>query len=396
MSALFIGLLIVGGFGFYLYSFLDDLDIEGDVEEVLDEVMGEELVGEEVETLVYDGSEPVFVTIYAHNEDSWASLIDTEQGYLFYRAGLIERAELLKGYDIEWDWQSDLPVIEAIEENDVFGAPFMDETNGENVLVYIESLGVDIDPHVHTNNLADVAYLMEQLGASPSGVIGGSRYIECGRDHLDFLDFVSWRKMVGIESDGYVYGNVYPDAKWKPTILSGPAMGGHWFDDWTSGVWMPGDEDAFYDHDESNEIIYIGEGYPHDSTIIGSPQASGAEVYASDGSYIQELVEKITNGELATGTTGGDRFMYTASIHIRDIDVVRERGEEKANTVEGLSIVLDELEPLREAGLIEYVTFEQAASIWNNKYGAVPHQVNLEDFSFYEEVEGQARQYCKK
>lgn len=376
-----LGLLILAAGGLAVFKSEDPL-VEAITEEAISDVF------------VYEGDEPVYVTLYSHNEDTWKSMVDSEKKYLDYRAGLVDRAELLAEYGIEWNWQSDLPVIEAVMEYDKEGAPFMNATDGENVLVYIESLGASLDPHVHTNNMADIVYLMQELGGSPSGVIGGALYAECGKEYLGFLDMVSWRDEMHLDEESTITGELYPDFKWKPTIFSGPAFGGHWFDDWTSGIWSPGDEDAFYEHDSDSGIVYVGQGYPHDISLIGAEHASGALTHYEGGDYIKELVEKITTGELPTGTESGDRYMYTASLHFRDTTIVRD-GESNVDTVQGLRTVLDALEPLREAGLIVYVDYEQAVEIWKTEYDSEPNQLSLESFSVYDDVKSQAMEYCE-
>jgi len=345
------------------------------------------------EEYVYERNAPVYVTIYTHNEDSWSTVVSTEEKYISYRMDLVERAELLAKNDIPWNWQTDQPVVEAIieyEDNEAI----LERTNGENVLVYMNSLGVQIDPHAHTNNYADIVYLIESLGGKASGVIGGTVMVECGSEHLGFLDYVNWHEQIGLKSDGYVHGKEYPTARWEPKVLSDPGMGGHWFDDWTSGVWQPGNEDDFYSHSEGNNIIYIGEGYPHDASNIGETHASGCVVHAKDAQYILELIEKIKNGEVPTGTKDNKKFMYTASVHFRDKHTVREGGSVVV-TKDAIQEFIDILQPYVDQGDVIYVTFEEAAKIWLEEYDGVPWQLSLESFSFYEEVKEQAEEFCQ-
>ena len=341
----------------------------------------------DTDELVYDGDAPVYVTVYSHNESSWEYVVNTEEKYFQYREELIERAEVLNEYGIEWNWQTDQPVVEAMVKHE--------DQEGENVLEYLQTLGVHLDPHAHKNNYADIVYLMEEeLGVTATGVIGGLIHVECGREHLNFLDFVSWHDQIELQSDGYVHGSDYPDARWKPTILSDPGMGGHYFDDYSSGVWRPGDEDDFYTDFPDSDIVYIGEGYPHDVTIIGEHHSSGAKVFAEDGTYIKELVAKIKSGELPTGTKDGSQFMYTASVHMRDKGTVTEGGG-SVDTAAGIAQFMDEMQVLRGAGDVVFVDFEEAVRIWEEEYDSVPHYMNMESFSFYDDLEEEAFDYCK-
>lgn len=341
---------------------------------------------------VYSGSAPVYVTIYSHNEDSWDGMVNTKIKYLDYRQGLLDRINLLEEFNIEWDWQSDQPVIEAMikYEND---SSVLASTNGKNILEYMEDLGVSLDPHAHNNNYADIAYLMTELGVQPSSVIGGTIVLECGDDYLGYFDFADWHKNIDLSIDSLVHGEDYPDATWDPKILSDPGMGQHFFDDWSSGVWKPGNLTNFYIQDNNSDIVYVGEGYPHDSTIIGPTHSGGALVYASDGQYIKELVQMIVDRELPTGTKDGKLFIYTASIHVRDKATVNESGSTVV-TIDGLQSVLTELEPLRTNGQIIYATFEDVVEVWNDEYDSVPWKIDLSSFSFYDEVKALGISHC--
>jgi len=345
--------------------------------------------------LVYDGNTPVYVTIYSHNEDSWDTKVNTKEKYTEYRQELLNRVNLLADYGIEWDWQSDQPVVQAMVDYED-DAVLKSQTNGKNILAYMRDLGVSIDPHAHTNNYADIVYLIEQLGVDASHVIGGLKFIECGNEFMGFLNFLSWHDDIHLQSDGYIYGEDFSQAKWKPEILSVPGMGGHWFDEFNSGVWRPGDGDDFFTDQGAGNIIYVGKGYPHDTTIIGQTQASGAQVYSSNGQYIKELVDMIKDGELPTGTVDGDKYMYTASLHVRDTDIVDESKGDETVTLDGLKSVLDELKPYQERGEIIFVTYEQVVDIWQNEYNSVPWSIDLSKFKFYKHVIDQAESYCSR
>jgi len=344
------------------------------------------------EKLVYEKNAPIYVTFYSHNEDTWIAKVNTKQNYIKYRKGLLDRAELLHSYNINWDWQSDQPVIEAMlkfEDDPVL----LEQTNGMNILKYLDSIGVSFDPHVHINNLADVAYLIEQLGVKASSVIGGTKIFECGTEYLGFLKWDDWHDNAQINENSYVYGSDYPDYKWKPGILSDPAFGGHFYDDWNSGVWRPGNKEKFYSHSPNNDIIYIGEGYPHDTLLLGREHASGSTVYSTNLQYIKELSNKIKNGEVPTGTKDGKKFMYTASIHFRDTNVVTDGGQ-NVNTIEGLKTVLETLKKMEEKDEVIIMDYEQVANIWAEEYNEVPWRYDLFDFSFYDEVKQDTKKEC--
>ncbi len=172
-------------------------------------------------------SPKIYVTIYSHNEDSWGSVVNAPADYVSYRNNLLERLKLIASHGATLNWQSDLTVLEAMIKYEP-DSPKTD-TNAKNIVRYmVEDLGFSVDPHGHLvyANYADLAYLIRQLGVEPSGVIGGAGVFDCGSDYLGFLSILDWHPVIELSSDGVIRGERYPASEWRPTILSGPAMGG--------------------------------------------------------------------------------------------------------------------------------------------------------------------------
>ncbi len=338
------------------------------------------------ESYEYDGETKIYVLFNSHNEDTWN--VGTETLYKKYRADLVERLSIFQEYNAKLNWQSDTVVLEAMiafEEESLYS-----DTHGMNILRYIDSLGFSVDPHFHEKegySYADVAYLIEQLGVTPSVVVGGSKAFDCGESPSAPVQTIDWHADIGLEDDGYIYGTMYPSYKWKPEILSGASSGGHFADDHTSGAWKPGNDGDFYDHDEESSIIYIGEGYSHDQTLMGQKETSGTEVLYSDAGYVKELAEKLQQGEIPSGQ------FYSALIHVRDNAQVRDGGS-TVITNDGLREIFEELEPYYEQGIIEYVTFQEAAALWQDEFDAEPTQLSFETFSAYEEEQENIKEKC--
>jgi len=333
------------------------------------------------------GAGPVYVTLYSHNEDTWEPWVGTREDYAAYRENLVERLHLIRDYGAKLNWQSDLVVLHAMagQEDDSLAAL----TEGLNILQYIQYLGFSVDPHGHLFecNYADLAHYIRRLDVTPSGVIGGLPLVDCGTTHLGFQEIRDWRAEIDMDADGVIHGRDVPEATWQPTILSVPGMPGHWFDELSSGVWRPGDGTDFYDHDPKGAIVYVGQGYPHDIVNLGPTQASGAVIYAERGAYIKELVAKVQSGEIE------GEGMLTASIHIRDCETVRDNAA-LVDVNEGLTEMLEILAPLAQDGDIVYVTYQEAASIWETEYNAEPSRIDFEQFSIYAAVRDQAADHC--
>src|SRR3989338_10868319 len=334
----------------------------------------------------YDGKTKIYVLFNSHNEDTWN--VGTETLYRKYRADLVGRLQLFQEYDAKLNWQSDIPVLNAMiafENESLFP-----DTDGKHILQYMVDQGFSVDPHFHQKegySYADVAYIIEQLGVTPSSVVGGSHVFDCGARPSDPVQAIDWHADIELEDDGYIYGIKYPDYIWKPEFISGASSGGHFADDHTSGAWRPGNEEEFYEHQEDGQIIYIGEGYSHDQTLIGLKHASGVEILYHDAGYVKELAEKLLQGEIPSGQ------FYSALIHVRDNKEVRD-GDADVVTNDGLRQIFEELEPYHEQGIIEYVTFQEAAEIWQDEFDEEPTQLSFESFTAYEEEQENIKEKC--
>jgi hypothetical protein len=327
---------------------------------------------------------PVYVTFYSHNEDSWGGQVNQPDAYNKYRADLVERIELITDRGATLNWQTDATVTAAMikhEKPGLFGT-----TNDVNILVYMNELGVSIDPHTHKGNFADIVFDVEHLGATASGVVGGVKAFECTTDPSAPLALTDWYTEMGLAADGLVHG-VEHATTWKPEILSGPAMGGHWFDDMSTGVWRPGNADDFYTHDDANQMIYVGQGDPHDQTNLGPEHASGSGVEYSDAGYIHELVAKLAAGELPA------EKLYTASVHLRDTETLTDGGS-SLDVNAGAEAILDSLQPYVDSGQVVYLTYQDVAAMWSSDFASEPYWVEVEEFSAYQTMWDDMADYC--
>lgn len=334
------------------------------------------------------GKNPVYMTFYTHNEDTWQPWVGTRSRYMSYRENLVRRLDLIAEYQAALNWQSDLTVLQAMirHEDDSLKAL----TGGKNILEYMQDLGISVDPHGHLRhcNYADLAHFIRQLGVEPSGVIGGLPFVNCGSTHLGFQELEDWQAEIELNADGTITGRLFPQATWRPTILSVPGMPGHWYDDFSSGVWQPGNDDDFYTHTPESPIVYVGQGYPHDATNLGSTQASGSVIFAQQAAYVKELVKKILEGDVPDGQ------MFTASIHIRDCITVADNAD-RVDVNTALEEILQILRPLAEDGDIVYVTYQQAVDIWHSQFNSQPCRLDFSEFSMYPFVKSQAENYCE-
>lgn len=329
---------------------------------------------------------PVYVSFYSHNEEGgyWDTLVGDRDAYVAWRSDLIARVKLLHDYGATLNWETDHSVLEAMQahEKDDLSA----DTQGKSVLRWMkEDMGVVVDPHLHPSeyNYADIAHFIELLGVKPSGVVGGLAVIQCGAAKGK-LEYTDWQATLGMGEDGWIHGKRWPEASWKPTILAQPAMIGHTLDDFSSGVWRPGNADAFYTHQPSGSLTYVGQGYPHDVLNIGAHNSGGAEILYDHAGYILELVGKLRAGALPADS------IYTASIHLRDQPSLPD----VPSTLEGLRQTLEALSEPKAAGRIVYLDYEGVASIWQDRYASRPSILKIDEFSIHSQLMASVDAYC--
>jgi hypothetical protein len=336
---------------------------------------------------------PVYVTFYSHNEegDYWETLVNDSVAYLEYRNNLIEKVKLLNQYNVKWNWESDHSTLRAMIKHE--NSSLFSNTKGKNILRWMkEDMNVKIDPHGHLTeyNYADLAYLITQLGVEPSKVIGGGAVYECKFDENENIVQMNWRKSLDINTEGKIKGRKFPSYSWDPRIFSQPAMIGHSFDEFSSGIWKPSKTDVLI-HDKNEDIILVGQGYPHYVANMGILNSGGARIAYSAGDYIKELVSKIDSGELKKGK------IYTASISIRDnIEIYSGIPGPNAlmNVFKGLNETLEALKQLQEQGKIIYLDYESVADIWENEYNSKANRVGIEIFSKYNEIWAETKRLC--
>jgi hypothetical protein len=315
---------------------------------------------------------PVYVTVGTHVENQLplpcgpapSERCCTE--YDRFRANLITYADLFLSYGVAWNLQPNqelLRLTEACETDDLR----TETTAGKSIIPFlIEEKSVMVDPHCHPHegdNYADVMETLRLHGAPEEmlTVVGGCYTGQPGQ--LETLE-AGWE------------GEAFPDAVWRPSLLTFPALVGHPVngEDYTSGMWKPsafdynplaGQEGAgYYTHAPQRRIAMVGSGFLH-SCALGHDEAFFA--YASD--YIEALVARLRSGDAPP-----DR-LYTATIttnqqHVDDPDTYLRQVEAQ------LAALQDEL----ETGEVIYIHYQELPNVWSGRYDEEPNLYRLDEF----------------
>ncbi len=266
-------------------------------------------------------AEPVYVSVVLHYEETF---VQDARYFARQREDLIELAEYLAGEGIVLNLGPDWAFMEAVDsfETDAMRS----RTMGKSILPYLhEELGHEIDPHAHEHgwNYADVAFLIEQQGVSPSRIASG-------------LIVAPPRQSVYEQFLEPIEASRFPGYTWQAEWLWGDATGGHVNDTPAAGIWRPRDREHFYEHDDDGPIPVIGK-------------------YTSDIGGVYDLIDKAGSGQVEGG------HMLTAAIFIGQGNV--------SEMLEELKEHLPQLRAYEAAGKLRFVSLRAAGEIWLAEYG---------------------------
>lgn len=274
----------------------------------------------------------IYVSIVTHSEDTSSPGIPNfstdETSTIIERDGIAAFAKMLTKYGAKYDWQSDWNFLLGLKAFDKGSAAM----NNKTLVHYlVDDLGMSADPHSHQHNgynYADVAYLIDQLGVTPSGIVGG--FIASPAEDSKYE-----------ELSGPITGNKYPTYTWTPTALWGGGTSLHIneSEQWTSGIWIP----------KSGADLFtpVSTGTP----VIGR--------YNSGFNGLDDLLEKQQNNELEAGN------MYT-------ITITTNQNLFTSNYIADFEKQLATYTDETAAGKIVWVTLPQALEIWHDQYDSNP------------------------
>lgn len=292
------------------------------------------------------GTPVLHVSIVSHNEESGGRNLDylnNQRIYLQNREYVRQLALMIKSKGAKYNLQSDWTFLQAVARYDT--AAVTATTNGKNILKWlVEDLGYEADPHAHESryNYADVAYLHQQLGLTPSKVVGGFLFSPAANPQ-------GWEQ----HSPG-IFGHVHGSYFWRADILWGAATSLHQgADDETYGIWRPKDKEHFQEHSDLQRLVYIGGGC---KTNLNEGTTGGLDAYL---------------GALAKGRLN-EAKLYTATIMIN-------QGRLNPSVINNLASELDRLEPYVAAGQVGYRGLSELVRQWSSSYGARPSQTSCEE-----------------
>lgn len=274
----------------------------------------------------------IYVSIVTHSEDTQnvgtPNFSTDEAATLRERDGVAKFAAMAAEHGATYDWQTDWNFLLGLQKFDE-GSSL---TNNKTLPKYlVEDLGMSADPHSHQHNgynYADVAYLMQSLGVTPSGIVGGFIAAPASSSEYDELSQT-------------LTGSKYPSYSWTPTAMWGGGTGLHIdeTEQWVSGIWIPKSESDFF--------TPVSTGTP----VIGR--------YDGDFNGLDDLLAKQAAGELEAGN------MYT-------ITITTNQNLFTDDYIAAFEKQLLTYSDETAAGKIVWTTLPNALSIWKTQYQSKP------------------------
>lgn len=285
---------------------------------------------------------PLYLNFVMHNEenDKNASNQYYDQSQIYFmdsRAVLKEFADTIVANNAAWNCESDWRFLDAVIKWDNHLG-----TGNQNIIEWLNAqAGIEIDPHAHqtSHNYADVAYLIDSCGVTPSNNVGGFLYDTIIGGH-------NWCDM-----QNGITAQLPPFHVWHPDVLWGGGSVNHGNDVNDYGAWKPDTLHNFFQHNASRHLVFIG---------------NGCSPVLSDTSSVSYIVNQIT--QMATYINTGMFPMngfYCATImtNLRDMN---------SAGIQKVSQVIHQLQPLIDNGEIVWANTSNKKSIWESTYNSQP------------------------
>ena len=272
----------------------------------------------------------VYATVITHNEEPPGNPNYAQNPAVFWqhRAGLVRFAQMLYDEGVTYHFQSDWNFLLAVQWYDTGTV----ETNHRNVVRWIrEYLGFEVDPHAHETqyNYADVAFLIQQVGVTPSHVVGG---------------YIAWPPQNSILEHFWepIEGNIY-NTTWQAEILWGGGTGLHQNEDtlWTSGIWKPENRFLILCHDDAAPLPNVGK-------------------YVSTFDGLQDLLDRAQDSTLLPGR------MYTQTTVLRQTSLV------SVVFVDSIRQRIRGFQQYEDLGLLHWTTMPEMLETWHDEFSSHP------------------------
>jgi len=303
---------------------------------------------------------PLYLNFNSHDEENdfgfgknYNNNIDT---FSKYRNLLVVMCDTFRAKGAKYNSQHDWAFLDGAKLYDN-GASL--NTNNKNILIWMRDDNnglIELDAHAHMTqkNYTDVVWYYQQLGITPSTVVGGFLYDTVMNP---LMPGSNWTQM-----QDSLPGKVHPAMKFQFDILWGggaPSHGGTG-DLNPIGIWKPDTLHNILANNNNRHLILLGNGC---NELLTDTTANVVNTIVGQ---LRELVYEINNGQLPSGK------FYSSCIQFNVRDLT-------ANLPKKAAQIIDSLQPLIDAGYIVWKNHTEKVNIWKSQYSSTPNIVTCND-----------------
>lgn len=300
---------------------------------------------------------PLYLNFNSHSEENdfgfgknYNNNVDT---FNKYRNLLVAMCDTLSNKGARYNSQHDWAFLDGVKLYDN-GTP---ATNNKNIFQWMRDDNnglIELDCHAHKTqkNDADVAWYYQQIGITPSNVVGGFLYDTVMNANIPGSNWTDMQDSIP--------GKVKPFFKWKFDILWGGGSANHLSDLNPVGIWKPDTMHNILSNNNNRHLILLGNG----CNELLTDTATG--IVNTIVSQVRELVYEINNGQLPAGK------FYSSCIqfNVRDL---------KPGLPGKAAQIIDSLQPLIDAGYIVWKNHTQKVAVWQSQYASAPNISTCDD-----------------
>ncbi|MBK7147506.1 MAG: hypothetical protein IPH78_01480 [Bacteroidetes bacterium] len=307
---------------------------------------------------------PLYLNFNSHSEENdfgfgknYNNNVDT---FNKYRNLLVTMCDTFRAKGAKYNSQHDWAFLEGAK---LYDNGSHANTNNKNIFQWMRDDNnglIELDAHAHMTqkNYTDVVWYYQQLGITPSKVVGGFLY-----------DTVMNAAMPGsnwTQMQDSLPGKTRPFMKFQFDILWGGGTGNHQGVDLSPvGIWQPDTMKNILTHNGSRHLVLLGNGC---NTLLTDTTANIVSTLLNE---IRTLVYEINNGQLAAGKFYSSCIMF----NIRDL---------RPGLAVKAAQLIDSLQPLVDAGYIVWKNHTEKVDIWKAQYTSAPNIVICADMPAWE------------
>ncbi len=301
---------------------------------------------------------PLYLNFNSHSEENDFGLgknynnnIDT---FNKYRNLLVAMCDTFRTKGAKYNSQHDWTFLDGVK---LYDNGTNANTNNKNIFVWMRDDNnglIEIDCHAHKTqkNDADVAWYYQQIGITPSNVVGGFLYDTVMNNSMPGSNWTDMQDSIS--------GKAKPFFKWKFDILWGGGSANHISDLNPIGIWKPDTLHNILTNNNARHLVLLGNGC---NELLTDTTPNIVSTIVNE---VRELVYEINNGQLPSGKL----YSSTIQFNIRDL---------KPGMPIKAAQIIDSLQPLIDAGYIVWKNHTEKVAVWQAQYSSTPNIITCTD-----------------